>query len=172
MGKIPWRRKGNPLQSSCLENPMDRGAWPAAIHGVAKSRARLSDFHSLSEYRCGASPHCRQDACLDTGAPPLSGRQRLGEARLTAQVLLPARAALSRLINLGGKAKICKRTGGASRRGLRKGLWWWHDSRRRTVACHLQQSRGPLGIRELGISSHWYLVSPLGLLALDSICQN
>ena len=35
---------GNPLQYSCLENPMDRGAWWAAVHGVAKSRARLSDF--------------------------------------------------------------------------------------------------------------------------------
>ena len=35
---------GNPLQYSCLENPMDRGAWSAAVHGVAKSRARLSDF--------------------------------------------------------------------------------------------------------------------------------
>ena len=35
---------GNPLQYSCLENPMDRGAWLAAVHGVAKSRARLSDF--------------------------------------------------------------------------------------------------------------------------------
>ena len=34
----------NPLQSSCLENPMDRGAWWAAVHGVAKSRTRLSDF--------------------------------------------------------------------------------------------------------------------------------
>ena len=29
---------GNPLQYSCLENPMDRGAWEAAVHGVAKSR--------------------------------------------------------------------------------------------------------------------------------------
>ena len=29
----------------CLENPMDRGAWKAAVHGVAKSRTRLSDFH-------------------------------------------------------------------------------------------------------------------------------
>ena len=29
---------GNPLQYSCLENPMDRGAWPANVHGVAKSR--------------------------------------------------------------------------------------------------------------------------------------
>ena len=35
---------GIPLQYSCLENPMDRGAWWAAIHGVTKSRARLSDF--------------------------------------------------------------------------------------------------------------------------------
>ena len=35
---------GTPLQYSCLENPMDGGAWKAAIHGVAKSRARQSDF--------------------------------------------------------------------------------------------------------------------------------
>ena len=33
-----------PLQDSCLENPMDGGAWWAAVHGVAKSRTRLSDF--------------------------------------------------------------------------------------------------------------------------------
>ena len=35
---------GNPLQNSCLENPRDRGAWWAAVHGVAKSPAWLSDF--------------------------------------------------------------------------------------------------------------------------------
>ena len=35
---------GNPLQYSCLENPMDGGAWWAAVHGVAKSRTRLGDF--------------------------------------------------------------------------------------------------------------------------------
>ena len=35
---------GIPLQHSCLENPMDGGAWWAAVHGVAKSRTRLSDF--------------------------------------------------------------------------------------------------------------------------------
>ena len=35
---------GNPLQYSCLENPMDGGAWCAAVHGVSKSRTRLSDF--------------------------------------------------------------------------------------------------------------------------------
>ena len=35
---------GTPLQYSCLENPMDRGAWWAAAHGVMKSRTQLSDF--------------------------------------------------------------------------------------------------------------------------------
>ena len=45
---------GTPLQYSCLENPMDGGAWWAAVHGVAKSRTRLSGFtftfhfHALS----------------------------------------------------------------------------------------------------------------------------
>ena len=42
----PILRKGNgtPLQYSCLENPMDGGAWWAAVHGVVKSQTRLSDF--------------------------------------------------------------------------------------------------------------------------------
>ena len=35
---------GTPLQYSCLENPMDGGAWKVAVHGVAQSRTRLSDF--------------------------------------------------------------------------------------------------------------------------------
>ena len=35
--------QGTPLQDSCLENPMDRGAWWAIVHGVAKSQTRLSD---------------------------------------------------------------------------------------------------------------------------------
>ena len=35
---------GTPLQHSCLENPMNRGAWWAEVHGVAKSRTKLSDF--------------------------------------------------------------------------------------------------------------------------------
>ena len=41
-----WDREGDgtPLQYSCLENPMDGGAWWAAVHGVAKSRTPLSDF--------------------------------------------------------------------------------------------------------------------------------
>ena len=68
MGYSPWGHKeldvteqligegdGTPLQYSCLENPMDGGAWWAAVHGVAKSRTQLSDFpftfhfHALEE---------------------------------------------------------------------------------------------------------------------------
>ena len=36
--------KGTPLQYSCLDNPMDGGAWWAAVHGVPRSQTRLSDF--------------------------------------------------------------------------------------------------------------------------------
>ena len=47
VGKIPWSRKCNPLLYSCLENPMDRGAWWATVHGVAKSQTWLSMHHLL-----------------------------------------------------------------------------------------------------------------------------
>ena len=43
-GRSPGEGNGNLLQYSCLENPMDGGAWSATVHGVAKSRTRLSDF--------------------------------------------------------------------------------------------------------------------------------
>ena len=43
-GKSPGEGKGNSLQYSCLENPMDRGAWLATVHGVAKSWTQLSDY--------------------------------------------------------------------------------------------------------------------------------
>ena len=44
LGRSPGEGNGNPLQYYCLENPMDRGAWKATVHGVAKSRTWLSDF--------------------------------------------------------------------------------------------------------------------------------
>ena len=50
MGSIPGLERSpgeghdNPLQYSCLENPMDRGAWWAAVHEVAKSQTQLSDL--------------------------------------------------------------------------------------------------------------------------------
>ena len=48
LGRSPGEGNGNPLQYSCLENPMDGGVWWATVHGVSKSRTRLSNFtHSL-----------------------------------------------------------------------------------------------------------------------------
>ena len=44
----PGEGNGNPPQYSCLENPMDGGAWRAAVHGVAKSLTRLSNFTHFS----------------------------------------------------------------------------------------------------------------------------
>ena len=42
-GRSSGEGKGNTLKYSCLEDPMDRGAWQATVHGVTKSRTRLSD---------------------------------------------------------------------------------------------------------------------------------
>ena len=44
LGRSPGEGNGTPLQYSCLENPVDRGAWKAAVDGVAEGRTRLSDF--------------------------------------------------------------------------------------------------------------------------------
>ena len=64
LGRSPGEGNGNPLQYSCLENPMDGGTWWATVHRVAKSRTRLSDFtHSLTHARslvaCGIKPLTR-----------------------------------------------------------------------------------------------------------------
>ena len=45
LGRSPREGNGNPLQNSCLENPMDRGTWPATVHGVSKS--------NVTEHRTG-----------------------------------------------------------------------------------------------------------------------
>ena len=44
LGRSPGEGNGNPLQYSCLENPMDRGTWQAPVHRVAKSQTQLSNF--------------------------------------------------------------------------------------------------------------------------------
>ena len=55
MGSVPWLGRspgggnGNPLQFSCLENPVDRGAWQATNHGVAKSWTRLKRLNTHSK---------------------------------------------------------------------------------------------------------------------------
>ena len=51
-GRSPGGGHGNPLQYSCLENPMARGAWWAAVYGVAQSRTRLKRLSSSSSMLC------------------------------------------------------------------------------------------------------------------------
>ena len=54
---------GNPLQFSCLEDPMDGGAWWATVHKVAKSRTRMSDFTSITHGEGNGNP--LQYSCLE-----------------------------------------------------------------------------------------------------------
>ena len=51
LGRSPEEGKGNLLQCPCLENPMDRGAWRAAVHGVSKSRIRLRRLSTMTVNR-------------------------------------------------------------------------------------------------------------------------
>ena len=48
LGRSPGKGNGNPLQCSCLGNPMDRGAWQATVHGVAKKIRLLANILVLS----------------------------------------------------------------------------------------------------------------------------
>ena len=45
LGSSPRRKHGNPIQYSCLENPMERGAWLYMVHKIAKSQTQLSNYH-------------------------------------------------------------------------------------------------------------------------------
>ena len=47
-GGFPGEGNSNPLQYSCLDNSMDRGAWRATVYGVKKSQTQLSNFHNLN----------------------------------------------------------------------------------------------------------------------------
>ena len=54
-GRSSGEGNGTPFQYSCLENPVDGGAWQATVHGVAKSRTRLSNFAYMHTWtkNCG-----------------------------------------------------------------------------------------------------------------------
>ena len=72
---------GTPLQYSCLENPMDGGAWEATVHGVAKSQTRLNDFiftfhfHALEKEM---TTHWRIPGTEESIGLPSMGSQRVG----------------------------------------------------------------------------------------------
>ena len=79
-------RHGTPLQYSCLENNMDRGAWCAEVHGVAKSRTRLSDFTFTFYFHALEKEMATHSSVLawripETGEPgglPSTGSHRVG----------------------------------------------------------------------------------------------
>ena len=84
-GRSPGEGNGNPLQHSCLENPMDGGAWWAAVHGVAKSWTRLSDFTFTFHYHALEKEMATHSSVLawripGTGEP--GGLQSLGSHRV------------------------------------------------------------------------------------------
>ena len=60
---------GTPLQYSCLENPMDGGAWWAAVHGVTKSQTRLSDFTFTFSLSCIGEGNGNPLQCSCLGSP-------------------------------------------------------------------------------------------------------
>ena len=62
LGRSPGGGHGNPLQYSCLENPMDRGAWWATAHGVAKSRTRIKRLRTHA-HNLGLTQRCPGEDC-------------------------------------------------------------------------------------------------------------
>ena len=77
---------GTPLQYSCLENPMDGGAWWAAVHGVAKSQTRLSDFTFTFHFHALEKEMATHSSVLawripgtgEPGGQPSMGSHRVG----------------------------------------------------------------------------------------------
>ena len=77
---------GNPLQYPCLESPMDGGTWWAAVHGVAKSRTRLSDFTLTFHFRALEKEMATHSSVLawripgirEPGGLPSMGLHRVG----------------------------------------------------------------------------------------------
>ena len=76
---------GTPLQYSCLESPTDRGAWKAAVHGVARSRTRLSDFTFTFHFHALEKEMATHSTILawkipwtkEPGGPQSTGSQRV-----------------------------------------------------------------------------------------------
>ena len=77
---------GTPLQDSCQENPMDGGAWWAAVHGVVKSRTRLSNFTFTVHFHAFEKEMATRSSVLawripgtaELGGLPSTGSHRVG----------------------------------------------------------------------------------------------
>ena len=84
-GRSSGEGNGNPLQYSCLENPMDGGAWWATVHGVTKSRTRLSDL-TFNFQRQRKEKACengtKENPRTRVRSPPVRQRSSTAEAQL------------------------------------------------------------------------------------------
>ena len=111
---------GTPLQHSCLENPMDGGAWWAAVHGAAKSRTRLSDFTFTFHFHALEKEMATHSSVLawripGTGEPrglPSMGSHRVGhdwsdlaEAAAAATIDLTGGRAQVKMLGMGSSYK-------------------------------------------------------------------
>ena len=74
LGRSCGEGNGTPLQYSCLENPMDGGAWKAAVHGVAEGRTRLSDFTFTFHFHPLEKEMATHSSVLAWRSPGTAGR--------------------------------------------------------------------------------------------------
>ena len=124
---------GTPPQYSCLENPMDGGAWKAAVHGVAKSRTRLSDFTFTFHFYALEKEMATHSSVLawripGTGEPvglPSMGSHRVGHdwSDLAAAVM-----ALGFPGSSAGKESVCNTGDPGSIAGLGRSLGGGHGN--------------------------------------------
>ena len=105
-GLIPglWRSSGegngNPLQHSCLGNPTDRGAWRATVHGVTKSRTRLSHWTTTTAM---TQPVCKAEVSIFTVGTSQQGYHSLQEHSSRLDVMLN----IFNLLNILFSGGIC-----------------------------------------------------------------
>ena len=85
-GRSPGEGNGNPLQYSWLENPMDRGAWRATVHGVTKSQTRLSNFTHFTSLVLGLVHTLRR--CFPVISPSHSQRATLSHINKNFKVII------------------------------------------------------------------------------------
>ena len=73
-GRSPGGGNGTPLQYTCLENPMDRGAWRTAVHRVTKSRTPLNEYAHPYHIKVGTVPDQEIQQEVDSVGQPLEGK--------------------------------------------------------------------------------------------------